>query len=254
MLMELLLAGAVATPEPVLVRPDERAAYQPLLDETAYAAFRMFQGDCKDVVAQHVSTTPIRIGDRPDLAAATVRVKVTGCGRSAVENLHVVRMGGAPPWKMVFGLPGESNASFPLQQSSLQQAAVAAHVDLPAGCKGQRLDDVYVTAWPHNILFPKPGEQAPPPAARGGRPVANLPPQLEAERDKLDLDGAWSEYWPLAFCGQDRSLIITFIPLREGGNSVFFAAPVWKIIAERGPGARPARAPRPPDQTPPPAR
>jgi hypothetical protein len=242
MLMGLLLAGAVAAPEPVLVQPNERADYQAMLDNTARTANRSLWADCKDTTLEHLSTTPIR-GDRPDIAAARERVKVTGCGHSAVENINVVRFG-PTSWAVTFGLPGESHANYQVQITALPQIIAGIRKDLPAGCQGVRVGDVYVTAWPGDILFYSAGEARPAPP-QGKFPMI-LPEQVQAEPDKFDLNSAWSEYWPLEVCGQDRSQLIIFMTRRDRSGSMFLS-PVW----QGGPAARPAPAPRPADPAPP---
>lgn len=243
MLVELLAAAAVAS-GPVLVQPQERAAYDALLTDQARAADTLFGGaPCAASKVAPVSTEVVKIGDRPDFAAARVRVRVTGCGRSTVENLHVGRFGGSPPWRMAPGLPGDSLADMRLQQSAWTEARAQARDGLPAGCQGGSLGEVYVAARPGHVRLAPPG--APQPAQVRGTIDLRASPELEAHRASLDLAKAWAEVWPFTLCGQDRTSVVVFMPLRQGGQSLYLFLPVWEQILARGPAAKPAPAPKP---------
>jgi hypothetical protein len=69
-------------------------------------------------------------------------------------------------------------------------------------------------------------------------------PDLEAQRASLDLTKAWAEVWPFTLCGQDRTSLVVFMPLRQGGQSFYLFLPVWEQILAHGPGARPTPAPK----------
>jgi hypothetical protein len=105
-----LLAAAVTAAPPVLIENGERPAYEAMLNKEALDADATF-------------------GGQP--CPQTERLKVVGCGRSTIVNINVGRFGGSPPWKMVAGVPGDSRASFLLQQSTWPQAVAEAQADIP---------------------------------------------------------------------------------------------------------------------------
>lgn len=238
-----LVAAAIvaASPPSGGVLPNEQAAYDKLLVAQAVAADRSFStSPCDDIKTEVVAITPWKITEQPELIVWREKVRVSGCGRGAVENINVGRVGGDPPWRMTSGLPGESLADMTLQQSAIPKAAAAARADLPATCQEQRLSDVYVAARPGGIDISPPGTA---PQKRSGRPAVSLPDQAAPMLDKLDLAGAWMEVWPFQECRRDRTLGVVFIPLKDHTASTFFFLPVWQQIEAHGPGARPAPAP-----------
>lgn len=242
MIVELLAAAAAAASGPVLVQPQERAAYEALLADQARAADALFGGaPCSQAKVEHVSTEVVKIGDRPDFAAAHERVRVTGCGRRTLENFHVGRFGGSPPWQMAPGLPGESLADMRLQQSAWPDVRARVREGLPAGCQGGHLAEVYVAARPGHVRLAPP--QGPTPPHAPGMIDLQATPDIEAQRARLDLPRAWAEVWPFIICGQDRTSLVVFIPLREGGQSLYLLLPVWEQILAHGDGARPRPAP-----------
>jgi hypothetical protein len=242
----LLAAAVVAVPPQNGVHPDERAAYDALLDGAARAADKTFSGAaCDDAKVEVVEIIPWKITDHPDLVVWKERVRVTGCGHSSIENINVGRVGGAPPWRMSTGLPGESLADMTLQQSTLTDAAAAAREGLPSDCQARSLGDIYVAARPGGMDISPAG--AAPPAYRKGRPQVTLPETANPMLDKLDLAEGWMEVWPFKFCGNDRMLGVVFIPLRDRTASIHLFLPVWQQIEAHGAGARPAAAP--PDQS-----
>ncbi|MBL8556921.1 MAG: hypothetical protein JNL41_21800 [Phenylobacterium sp.] len=238
-----VLAAALAALPDGLVQDGEAAAYESMILRTARAADASFSGapPCEAAGIEHLWRQPVKIADRPDFLAVRERVKLTGCGRSSVQNLNVGRTGGSPPWRMTFGLPGESFADMPLQQSTLPAAMAQAAVDLPAGCQERRMADVYVAARPGHVDAPPPGGATPRSAA--GRIALELPADVEAQRDRLDLARAWVEVWPITLCGQDRTTAVVFMPIKDQKASAYLFLPVWRQIQAHGAGARPAPAP-----------
>ena len=95
----LLLATAVVlTPPPGGVLPGESGAYDAMVAAKARAADQSFSGAaCDNTTVEVVSITPRTIADQPQLIEWRERVRVTGCGRSAIENLNVGRLAGEPP-------------------------------------------------------------------------------------------------------------------------------------------------------------
>lgn len=242
LLIVAAVAGQAPGAAPVMVLPGERPTYEALLAREARAADARFAATtCPDAAVQLIETRPITIASQPDFAAAIERVKVTGCGRSTIENLHVGRFGGSPPWRMVASLPGDSIAEISLQESAAPQALAEARVELPPECVGASLGETYVAAWPGKVdLGPV---DAAPPRAGARRLRVQLPPNLEPQRQTLDPARAWAEVWPLNLCGHDRTTMVVFLPLREQPYSVMLFMPVWRDILAHGPGARPAHAP-----------
>jgi hypothetical protein len=244
MIALLFLTAALAARPQAVVHPDERAAYETMLVKQAIDADALFSGTrCDAAVVSDVSIQTVAIKDHPDFAAVHERVRVTGCGRDTVQNLSVGRVGGKLTWRMTANLPGESLADPVLQRAALPQALADANVELPADCKVHHMGEVYVTARPGRPDFPPPRAAAPKP--QPGRPQIRLPPELEAQREKLDIPSAWVEVWPLSLCGQDRTTLVAFIPRRDGAQSLYLLMPVWRLVLQRGPGALPPHAPAP---------
>ena len=242
MIAGYVFAAALSALPEALVHADEVATYEALLVKTAHDADAAFAGSpCPDAAIEHELRQPVKIGDRPDLAAMRERMKVTGCGRTTNHNVNVVRFGGSPPWRMAVGLPGESLADMALQQSTWPSAMTQVRVGLPSDCNGQRLQDVYVAARPGHVDVPPPGAKG---ATTPGHFSLQLPPNVEAQRDNLDLTRAWVEVWPFTVCGKDRTLGVAFIPLRGQSKSAYLFLPIWPMIEAQGPGARPAPAPK----------
>lgn len=242
MLAVLLLAAALAAPPEAAVHADERSAYETLLMEKARASHAGFAGGpCPTTTVRHLSTQPIKIADHPDFAALIERVSVEGCGHATVENLHVGRTGGSPPWLMVSGLPGDSLADIQLQQSALPQALTQARVELPVDCRGQGMGDIYLAARPGHVALPLPSD--PPPKKSDTEFRVKLPANLESQRSRLNISLAWVEVWPLQVCGSDRTTAVVFIPLRDQPASALLFLPVWRQMLVGGPEARPAPAP-----------
>lgn len=169
--IELVLAAdvAVSTPQGGVLA-GEQASFDTALAAKARLADQTYRGWCADTHVQVVLVTPWKYADRPDMVAWLEKVRVTGCGHSSIENINVGRMGGAIPWLMTFGLPGESSADMPLQRSTVRAALVEARADF-RGCQDETLDDVYVTARAGGIDISPPGS---PLLSHKGRPAASL--------------------------------------------------------------------------------
>jgi hypothetical protein len=238
----LILAAAISASLPTgAVLPTEQATYDAQLATAARAADTTFAGSvCDGARVEVVSIAPWEVLDHPGLIVWRERVRVTGCGRSSIENVNVGRFGGDPPWRMTTGLPGESLADMTLQQSTFQAAAAEARTGLPADCQGHALGDIYVAARPGGVDI-TPAGVAPPPQ-RNGHPSVTLPDSPQFSSEKLSPAGAWMEVWPFTFCGHDRTLGVVFIPLKDQNASLYLFMPVWQQIEAHGPGARPAAA------------
>lgn len=237
-----LVAAAASAPPPEGVRPDEKAAYGVLLRKEALAADAEFNGACADAKTEHVSTLPWKLADQPATPVWREKVRVTGCGRTAIENINVARLGGASTWRLVHGLPGDTLlVDLQPQRVALNAALEAAQPGLPAGCSGFALADIYIGARPGKLTFLKPGEGS---DGRHGV-VVSLPPDLEAHRADYDLARAWAEVWPMKVCGKDRTTMVVLLPGAGKAGGRYILMPIWQQIEAHGEGARPKPAPEP---------
>ncbi|HEY5071240.1 MAG TPA: hypothetical protein VII63_04330 [Caulobacteraceae bacterium] len=233
-----MAAAIAASPPQGGVLPDERRTYDAMLAAQVRAANNTFTGSaCDTAKVEVVSITPWKITDHPEWIVWRERVRVTGCGHSSIENVNMGRMGGTPLWRMTTGLPGESLADMPLQESTYPAAGAEARDDLPPDCQGVTLNDVYVAARAGGVDLLLPG--VPLPGVRTGRPAVGLPETARPFLDKLALSDAWMEVWPFEVCGHDRTLGVVFIPLKDQSATVHLFLPIW----QHGPGARPHPAP-----------
>jgi hypothetical protein len=236
----LFLAAALSAAIPQGgVLPEEKAAYDILLATQVRAANDQFSGSpCADAKVEVVSVEPWRIVNNPTVIVWRERVRVTGCGHSAIENVNAGRVGGSPPWRMTTGLPGTSLADMTLQGATLPAAVTQAKAGLAADCQSISLKDVYVAARPGGVDFALPGSPAAQP--RKGHPGITLPDTAKPMLDKIDLSAAWMEVWPLTICGHDRTLGVVFIPLKDRSAIAPLFLPIWQQIEAHGPGAIPA--------------
>jgi hypothetical protein len=239
----LLMAAAVlASPPPGGVLAGETAHYDAMAAAEARAADRRFSGsDCPDAKVETVSFTESKLVENPRLIAWREKVRVTGCGHSAVENINVARLGDEPPWRMAAGLPGETYTDTVLQSVVFPAAIAQAKIDLATDCQTATLSDIYVAARPGGLDVLATGAALV--QASKDRPVVSLPATLAPLRDKLALDGAWLEVWPLAACGQDRTLGVVFIPLKDQSKSLYVFIPIWREVDANGVVQRPRAAP-----------
>jgi hypothetical protein len=230
-------AVVLAASLPVLVFDAERPTYTAALNTLAIQAEAQFAGrPCPTAKAEPISRDDVKIGDRPEVAAAREKVRVTGCGRSSVQNINVARLGGSPPWKMNFGLPGASLAEMSLQNSAWPFVLREAAPNLPSGCKSAVIEDVYISARPGTIAFNNLAGAAKP---QRSRLTISLPADMLGQQANLNAEKAWAEVWPSVMCGKDRTVIVVFIPLKDRPMSQFLVLPVWPQVEQRGPGARP---------------
>ena len=234
-------ALAVATP-PGGVLPDEKAAFDAMVSAQALAAFATFSGGaCDEAQVEPLSVAPVKIADKPELVVWREKLRVTGCGRSAVENLNIARVGGAATWRMTFGLPGETLTDMQLQGSAFPAALAQARVDLPADCQALKVKDIYLGARPGGMDVAPP--DAPIPGGDATRPKVVLPGDVAPIVDKLKLSAAWMEVWPIELCGHDRTQAVVFIPMRDEPQALYIFTPIWRGVAADGPGALPKAAP-----------
>ena len=235
MIVGALIAVAIAAPPAKVVHPEERAAFEALLRTTALAAEAKYGGVpiCAEAKVEPVSVQLVKVDGHPDIGAMRARVRVTGCGRSSVQNVDAVRLVGSPPWRVAAAVPGDSLADPGLQQNLWPILLAEAGADVPKSCQSHELDDVYVAARPGHVALPAPGEAT----AEPGRINVRLAPQQEGERDKLDVAKAWIEVWPLKMCGLDRTVAIVLIPLRDKAAVFHLEIPMWKVVQQRGPAA-----------------
>ena len=229
-----LIAVAVAAPPAKVVHPQERPAFEALIRTTALGAEAQYGGVpiCAEAKVEPVSLELVNVAGHSDIAAVHARVRVTGCGRSSIQNLNAIRLAGTPPWRMAAAVPGDSLADPGLQQNLWPILLAEAGADVPKSCQTHELDDVYVAARPGQVALPAPGDA--PAAAQAGRINVRLAPQQESERDKLDVSKAWIEVWPLKMCGRDRTVAIVLIPLRDKAAIFHLEIPMWKIDRPHG--------------------
>ncbi len=233
-MLAALIAVAVAAPPAKVVHPQERPAFEALIRTTALDAETQYGGApiCPQAKVEPVSLQLVNVAGRPEIAAVRARVRVTGCGRTSLQNVNAIRLAGTPPWRMAAAVPGDSLADPGLQQNLWPILLAEAGADVPKSCQTHELDDVYVAARPGQVALPAPGDAAAEPQA--GRFNVRLAPQQEAERDKLDVSKAWIEVWPLKMCGRDRTVAIVLIPLRDKAAVFHLEIPMWKIDRQRG--------------------
>jgi len=239
MSVALILAAAIAGPTATGVHADEQPAYSEMLATRAREADAFFSGKpCASATVDHLVTEPWKIVAQPDLPVWREHVKVAGCGRTTIENINVARMGGLPPWKMFYGLPGRSAVmDVRLQQSTYQSAVGQVHASLPADCQSQELTDIYLAAKPGDVDWHDAGS-TPGPAQAGHFGIAT-PQQVKALPGQLDLAHAWVEVWPFTACGRDRTLGVVFVPPKDASQGVTLFLPIWQQIEAHGPNAKP---------------
>jgi hypothetical protein len=237
MVVAALVAVALTLPSERVVRPAERSAFEAMVRMTALGAEAKYSGApiCASANVEALSSEVAKIPGHPDVGALHERVRVSGCGRSSVQNVNVIRFASRPPWRMAAALPGDSLADLGLQQTLWPIVLAEAGEAVPKECQGSELNDVYVAARPGHVALPAPGE--PSPGQKNGNVNIRLAPQVEAERDKLDVSKAWIEVWPLKMCGLDRTQAILLIPLRDKAAVFHLEIPVWKMTTAELPPA-----------------
>jgi hypothetical protein len=220
----LLAAGFIARP-PGLVAPGEGQAFQEMLKYSAASAAARFSGaGCPRAAVVEVRSEPVRIQSSPSAPAAREKVEISGCGRTIVENLNVVRTGGAPPWRMLARLPGESLAEYDLQQNTWPAAVRQAQAGLPETCAAT-IGAVSIGANPGHVRVADSGAPA---HRQADKLTVALTSDLQAIRSSLAIDRAWLEVWPLRLCGHDRKSGVLFIPTRDGRTTRLLFFPLWK--------------------------
>jgi hypothetical protein len=139
-----LIAVAIAAPPAKVVHPDERPAFEALIRTTALDAEAQYGGVpiCAEAKVEPVSVELVKVDGHPDIAAVRARVRVTGCGRSSIQNVNAVRLSGSPPWRMAAAVPGDSLADPGLQQNLWPILLAEAGADVPKDCQTHELDDV----------------------------------------------------------------------------------------------------------------
>lgn len=221
------------------VAAGEELAFRERLEATARRADREFSGsDCPTSRVALLGFTPARMSDSPTGKGFAVRLSVTGCGRSSLQNVNASRIG-ASEWNMAFQAPGESLADTVRQRAAMQQVMESARTELPPGCRGVRIGDIYVSARPGQVdLLPNIVTSWRP---TDGRSAIGLPSEYERYRPHADADQAWIEVWPVELCGKDRATTVIFLPLRADGRepvTLIFTTEAWRD----GLAGRPVRA------------
>ncbi len=237
MIVGALIAVALSAPPAAVVLPKERAEFEAVVRTAALGADAKYGGGriCAEANVEPQSVEQVKVTDHPDIRAARVRVRVSGCGRTTVENVLALRLAGTPPWRMVAGAPGDSLADLALQQNLWPIVLAAAGAQAPKGCQNHELNDIYVAARPGQVTLPGPDEAVP--AVRVGKINIRLAPQAGAEQAKLDVSRAWVEVWPLKMCGLDRTQAVLLVPLRDKGEVLHMEIPMWKMVERYGPAA-----------------
>ena len=236
MIVGALIAVALSAPPAAVVPPGARAAFAAVVRTTALEANAKYGGPfCPAAEVAPLSVEMVKVTGHPGIRAAHVRVRVSGCGRSSIQNVVAVRLVGNPPWAMVSGAPGDSLADLSLQQNLWPIVLADAAAQAPKDCQSHELADVYVAARPGQVTLPAAGDANP--AVRIGRLNVRLAPQAAAERASLDASKAWVEVWPLKMCGLDRTQAILLVPLRDKAAVLHVEIPVWQIDQADGPAA-----------------
>ncbi|NEX91347.1 hypothetical protein [Caulobacter sp. 17J65-9] len=180
-LVALVFAAALAegppAPPATLPTPAEAAAYQAWLREDFIRreAFFSHQPACVDAVIEPIRTQP---GNGRDHHYE--RARVSGCGRSSVQNIAVGRRpeGG---WQSAALLPGLSRADLQLTVDVFQALGRGVATAAP-GC------DAGDVVWG------------------------------EISSEPYRPDGSWTEIWPINACGQDLTVQVAFTPSARGGT------------------------------------
>ena len=195
-----LVTGLSARP-PALTGGDARA-YAAWLHQRTLVADRAFGAPpCPAAEVRSVLGRPLQPGEVAPWSgtrqgwsgpAFFERVRLTGCGRTAVQNFQVTRLrrGG---WEAMGTLPGELLSS-PRQQTELTPA----------------LATVILNGAP---ALPCRSSEALRSMTHGEGRVLSQPSAA---------GGAWTERWPVRACGVDRTVDVTFAP-RERPR----IAPAW---------------------------
>jgi hypothetical protein len=240
MMIAAIVTGLALSGLPAdIVDSGEELAFHEQLEATARRADREFSGsDCPRSRVKLLWLTPVRVGDSPNGKGVAARLSVTGCGRSSFQNVNASRSG-AGEWNMAFQAPGESLADTVRQRGAMAQVMKSARAELPPGCRGVRIGDIYVSARPGQVDLLPSGVTSWRPT--DGRSVVGLPSEYERYRPRVDADQAWIEVWPVELCGKDRATTVIFLPLRADERepvTLIFTTDAWRD----GLAGRPARA------------
>jgi hypothetical protein len=104
----------------------------------------------------------------------------------------------------------------------------------PAGCspiktgKNLEIGEARVSSPRGTVFVVMPGEKSPPPHNVTADTYATLKVNDPAVVSSADNKAGWQEEWPLKACGQDRSVLVWFIPYKTPPGQMFTAiSPHW---------------------------
>jgi len=183
------------------VGPGEQAHYAAWLAKIATDIDTTTAGSaCPAATVTAVSSRPVLLNDFPSAVVAqpvsgiNEKLRVEGCGRSTLHNIFVYRTNSGVANLSL--LPGESLAGPRLMVDATSLAPKVVPEFVGGAC----------------------ANPAVPPVGVWG--VASITAQPDAK-------GMWMERWPLSVCGLDRTLLLTFTPLPDGGTSIS-VNPGWR--------------------------
>lgn len=231
--------AALADRPPDIAGGPEQSAYKHLLVKAAIGAEALYslQPICTKATVADASTRVLTVDDPPTgylakLALEAVRVR--GCGREMLVNLAVLPREDRREWILKLAAPGGSHADPFLQARMLEEVVAVIAKAAPAHCSSPKLGhnlavgEVRVTSPRGTVFAVLPGEKVePPPQSKGGT-YSTLAVSDPSVVRNTDASAGWQEEWPLRACGQDRSVLVWFLPLKSPRGKLFTAvSPRW---------------------------
>lgn len=170
-------------------------------------------------------------GYRDTVAYESVRFR--GCGRTMRVNLALTPRQDYGDWYPVRQLPGAGLADPGVQTRALIDVLALIQSTAPGQCsmelgKTLAIGDIAVESPKGTVRFVLQGRR--PPSQRNLRYREALVTVTEAAlAEALDDRQAWRERWPLSACGQDRTVVVLFAPLKaQGAGLVIKVSPAWR--------------------------
>ena len=244
----LIAAAAAATalviadrPLEVVGTPANQAAYKARLHAEAVKAESAFSlsPPCPEAAISAAAPRVRDAGARPEGyqdKAAYESVAVRGCGRTMRVNLSLTPRNDYGDWFVVRQLPGESPADPGAQTRALIEVLQLIRSNTSAQCstllgESMSMGDIVIENPKGGVQFVLQGRRARPPRnPRLGDTVITV--RDAALLRQLSSAQAWRERWPLTACGEDRTVLVLFAPIRsQPGAFVTWAAPAWRAGA-----------------------
>jgi hypothetical protein len=216
-----------------------QADYKTWLSQRAVEseAFLSLQSACAAAVVSDAPGGKTVVSKGPDGATLAVEpLEIKGCGRDVHVTMEVhIDTAGARLARS--RLPGDSLADFPLQQEAIKLTTQVVQSDqLPAGCtlqfgKTLAVGPTTVMLKPGMTRFYYEGEQ-PPKDMKPGMMAMKVADKYHGVAEEK----VWHEVWPIKACGENRTVEIIFLPMKEGGIN-FLIGPQWKLASAPTPAA-----------------